>query len=352
MKKILNAIFFGSTEDSVRVVEQVSMMESSHIDLRIVAVMTHAPRPVGRKQLLTPSPVAVWAEAKKLPILCPATIAEKPWQFVSDADASNSVSTFSPDLLISASFGVKLPSEMVTHTRYGALNIHPSLLPRWRGTDPTPWTILAGDAQTGVTISKITDSFDAGDIVGQKKVAVEEKESPDELRARLFDMGAALLTELLPAYIEGSIDPVAQTIEHATYARRLSREDGYIPWTALTSVCTGAHSAFQFPSATYIPCSSYPNEATMICRHIHALSPWPGVWTEISLTSEKTDTKEIGHQSSVIGLPTKKRLKILSAHVQDEKLIIDTVQLEGKNPVLFTQFEQAYLTSGDGKNIT
>ncbi len=344
MKNSVRVIFFGSTEDSVRVIDALMAMQSSHIDLQIVAVMTHAPRPVGRKQTLTPSPVANWAVTHKLPVLCPPTIHDKPWQFVSDADASNSVSTFSPDLLISASFGVKLPSDMITHARFGALNIHPSLLPRWRGTDPTPWTILAGDAQTGVTVSKITDSFDAGDIIGQKKVPVTQSESPDELRARLFDIGTGLLIDLLPPYIEGSIDPVTQVTENATYARRLTRQDGYIPWDILSAILQGTISKFQFPSSKQIPSSNYQNEATMIVRHIQALSPWPGVWTEISVQlHRKQETGNNSGETENNQNKTARRLKILAAHVDGEKLVIDTVQLEGKNPVPFTQFKEAYL---------
>ena len=327
----MNVIFFGSTSDSVLVLEKLFTCHLSPVPCHLSAVVTQPPAPIGRKQIITPTPVDVWAKKHDIPVLSFATNNEKPWLYESENDVINSLSTFTPDLLISASYGQKIPSKTIREARFGGLNVHPSLLPRWRGADPVPWTLLSGDKQTGVTIVTLSDSFDKGSIVARKKIAVTEKDFSYPLRTTLFVYGADLLIESLPDYISGKNKGEPQKQENETYAPKLTRRDGFIPWEHLQSAMEGS----DVDKAKRIGISQFiiGHLAFSIARMLRALSPWPGVWTTIN------PTNPTNNQIRQIN----KRLKILAAHVEHEKLILDTVQLEGKKPVNWLEFEKAYL---------
>jgi methionyl-tRNA formyltransferase len=202
-----------------------------------------------------------------------------------------------PDVGILASYGKILTKEELKKPKHGILNIHPSLLPKYRGPTPVPTAILNGDQETGVTIFKIDEKIDHGPIISQFKEEIRPDDNADELLKRLFTAGAQVLTTILPAYLEGKIKPREQDDSQATYTKKLTREDGKINW--------------QEPPAK-------------IERKIRTFYPWPGTWTEVKIKGEK------------------KRLKILKAHLEGNKLILDQVQLEGKNPVSYKQFQEGY----------
>lgn len=227
----MNIIFFGSTSDSVIVLEKLFTCHLSAVTCHLCAVVTQPPTPVGRKQIVTPTPVEVWAKKHMIPFLSFPNNKDKPWLYHDEASVSNSLSTFKPDLLVSACYGQKIPAKTIKEAKFGGLNVHPSLLPRWRGADPVPWTILAGDRQTGVTVITLSEKFDQGKIISQKKIPVLESDYTDPLRTKLFALGADLLIESLPDYVSGKKKGEKQNLEYATYARRFTRDDGFVPWT-------------------------------------------------------------------------------------------------------------------------
>jgi len=314
----MNIIFFGSTEDSVIIASIL------HTKYPLAAVVTQPEKPVGRDKTITKTPLELWGIQEKIPVLTFPADEEHGWKYKHDDDVTNSLATFKPDLFITACYGQKLPASTLALPTHGSLNIHPSLLPRWRGADPVPWTIIAGDAQTGVTISIITNTFDSGDIVAQKKIPVTEHDMPDPLRTNLFTLGAHLLLELLPTYIKGNSTPVPQKTEDVLIARKLTREDGYIPFSLVEIAIAGLDVPREERLGTLLADIIEPLPEAMI-RLIRALSPWPGVWTSISLGG------------------VEKRLKLLEYTVRDKKLSISKVQLEGKNPVDWDAFANAYL---------
>ncbi len=288
----MNIIFFGSSTDSVIVAD------SLHKKFPISCIITQPAKPVGRKKILTPTPVETWAKNHQIPILSFPQDTEKSWKFANEEEVINSVETFKPDLIITACYGQKIPAELIDKTPHGALNVHPSLLPRWRGGNPVPWTILAGDAQTGVTITTVTKNFDDGRILAQKKIPLTEKDMPDELRKKLLTLGAELLVKILPKYIDGSLKGTVQKNEDVTIAKRLTRDDGFVPWNEFfEALQTNSHA---------------------LDRKFRAFSPWPGVWTMT---------------------PFSKRLKLIAL---DPSPI---VQLEGKKPVDWKTFQKAHLPS-------
>lgn len=265
----MNVVFFGSTADSVLVLEKLD---------HVIAVVTQPPKPVGRNQIVTATPVARWTQSRGIPLT-----------------SLDEVMPFKPDLLICASYGEKIPITIIESAKYRGLNVHPSLLPRWRGADPVPWAIMDGDRQTGVSIVTLSREFDQGKIIAQKKLPITPQDTSDPLRTKLFTMGAQLLIEALPDYISGKNKGTPQKTESEPYAKRFTRDDGFEPWGKIVD----------------------PNESERLNRKFRALHPWPGLWTTLGT----------------------KRLKILGF---DSSPTI--VQLEGKKPVSYEQFRAAYLT--------
>lgn len=307
-------VFFGSTTDSVIVLERLS--QRSTINLSIVAVVTQPPRPVGRKQVPTPTPVETWAKTRGLTVLSFSSDPMKPWQYQDEAPVIDTLEPLKADLIVSASYGQKIPTKTLTSARYGGLNIHPSILPRWRGGDPVPWAIMSGDHQTGVTVVSLSDKFDEGLIFAQKKIPILPADFSEPLRTKLFSMGADLLVELLPKYLQGKAKGKPQADQDEPQAKRLTREIGFESWETIMKAQTDAM------------------ESARIERKFRALHPWPGLWTRPPSLS-----------SGVSGWATQaeKRLKILNLHVSNGKLILDEVQLEGKHPISWQQFASAYL---------
>lgn len=303
----VTTLFFGSTTDSVIVLEQLSS---------IAAVVTQPPRPVGRDKIVTPTPVETWAKKHDITTLSFPSNPEKPWAFADEQQVIDALEPIKADLLISASFGVKIPLRTIEKTPYGGVNIHPSLLPRWRGADPVPWAIMSGDHQIGVSITTLSQEFDKGIILAQKKTPILPTDTSDPLRTKLFTLGTDLLVEILEKQsYKKKLEPI--TVEaKQPYARKFTRQDGFEDWNILMD----------------------PNESDRINRKWRALHPWPGVWTTI-----RYEVRGKGYEE--------KRLKILKLHLEPphtsspipHTLVLDEVQLEGKKPVSWVQFQQAYL---------
>lgn len=291
----MNILFFGSTTDSVLVLDKLPQGG-------ICAVVTQPPRPIGRNQEITPTPVELWAKEHTIPVLTFQSNKEKSWLYENEQTVIDTLEPFQADLIVSASYGQKIPSKTIADAAFRGLNIHPSILPRWRGADPVPWAILDGDKQIGVTIVTLSEQFDEGKIIAQQKIPILDTDMSDPLRTRLFDIGATLLAQLLHENKGGAFDGPTQKKSDSPYARKLTRQDGFEPWEQLQLAMTT------------------PQDASRIDRKFRAFMPWPGLWTQVC----------------------EKRLKIISCHLSNSSLILDTVQLEGKQPVSFDQFASAY----------
>ncbi len=297
-----DTLFFGSTTDSVIVFE--TLLKSPI--LSICCVVTQPPRPIGRKQIVTPTPVEHLAKEKNIPVLSFPSNAANPSFYQDEKVVIDALAPFKAGLIVSASYGQRIPTATITSAKYGGLNVHPSLLPRWRGADPVPWAIMSGDHQAGVTVVTLSEGFDEGKIIAQKKLAITPADTSDPLRARLFEIGAVLLIETIPEYISGNIKGTMQHKSDTPYAKRFTRDDGFESWEELQKSLEN------------------PEVAAKIDRKFRALDPWPGLWTKITVNGEE------------------KRLKILGLELRGDILAIKTVQLEGKNAVSFDQFKSAF----------
>ncbi len=195
----INVVFFGSTSDSVIVLDKLYTLTPTPYTLS--AVVTQPPKPVGREQVLTPTPVEIWTKEHTVPVLSFPTKPDKPWEYENEETVIDTLQTLKADLLVSASYGQKIPAATIQDAKFGGLNVHPSLLPRWRGADPVPWAILSGDHQAGVSVVTLAPTFDQGAIIAQKKVPITPEDTSDPFRTRLFTLGADLLIQSLPDYL-------------------------------------------------------------------------------------------------------------------------------------------------------
>ena len=275
----IKIVFIGTPEFGAVILEALC-----HANMAPVLVVTETDKPVGRKKIITPPPVKIVAEKHNISILQLETMSGGPTSFQIEGK---------PDLIAVASYGKILPKEILEIPKHGCLNVHPSLLPKYRGATPVQSAILNGDKETGVTIMLMDEQIDHGPIIAQRKITVGTNETYLQLHDRLAELGASLLIDTIPDWIGGKIKLTPQDEAHATYTKILTREDGEIDWR------------------------KSPQE---IDRQIRALNPWPGVYT----------------------VQKKKRIKILKAMIENGKLLIKQVQPEGKKPISFEDFKRGY----------
>jgi len=211
---------------------------------QVVGVVTQPDRPAGRGRRLVPSPVKQLVVERGLPTFQPNSL--RPPEAVAH------LATWEPDVIVVAAFGQILRQDVLDLPPHGCLNVHASLLPRWRGAAPLAAAILAGDEVTGVTIMQMDAGLDAGPTLSQEKVPIRPDDTRATLGERLARLGAELLVDMLPAYLSGNLVPRNQPDEGATYARQLRKEDGLLDW-------------------------SLP--AIELDRRIRAFTPWPGAFT-------------------------------------------------------------------------
>lgn len=210
----------------------------------VVGVYTQPDREAGRGRKPQPPPVKQFALQHNLPVY-------QPLNFKTPEEIER-LRGLAPDVIIVVAYGQILPRSVLALPQRGILNVHASLLPRWRGAAPIAAAILAGDRETGVTIMEIVPALDAGPIVAQRAVPVRDEDTTGSLSQRLAQEGAALLIEVLPAWYEGRIQPRPQDEAGVTYAPPLKKEDGLIVWS---------------------------DPAVQIWRRIRAYNPWPTAYT-------------------------------------------------------------------------
>ncbi len=185
-----------------------------------VLVVTEPDRPVGRKQVITPPSVKIVAQKYNIPVLQPEKI----------ENCKLEIENLKPDLIIVAAYGQIISKIILDIPKLGCLNVHPSLLPRWRGPSPIQYAILNGDKITGVTIMLIDQKMDHGEILNQRSIIIDENETGKTLHDKLVDFGANLLLETVSKWERGLIKPMPQDESKVSFSRILTRESGRINW--------------------------------------------------------------------------------------------------------------------------
>lgn len=243
----MKIVFFGNTKYSAFGLEII------HSKIPVSLAVTISDRPSGRKRELKPNPVKKFAQEHKIPV----TEADK-----LEASIVNEIGKIEPDFLIVEDYGLILPESLLEIPRYAPLNIHHSLLPKYRGPSPAPSAISNGDKVSGVTIIAMTEEVDAGDILAQQQYKLGPDETTDSLLTTLNKLGGELVLKVIKDYISGNEKPVKQDDKLASYTKRLTKQDGYFD------------------------INSPPDQKTLD-HLVRAFYPWPSVWSKIKVKSGK-----------------------------------------------------------------
>ena len=309
----MKIVFFGTPDFVLPILDLLhKTFRDRSNESGVVAVVTQKPKPTGREQKLTYSPVDTWAYKRDIEVI--HELASSP----------------SADLGILAAYGEIIPQAVIDKFKFGILNVHPSLLPKYRGASPIQAAIASGDAQTGVSIIRIDTQMDHGPIVSQFKEDIVDTDTLETLRLKLFERSAQVLVELIAPFIQGKINLREQNHDEATYSTLVKKEHGLIPSKYIKKAILGKEAAGSWV-IPFIKDYSLTPAPRSIEAFIRALTPWPGVWTQVNLAGDKKQPP--------------RRLKILKAHLDEGRLIFDEVQLEGKNPVSWEEFQRGYPTA-------
>ena len=285
----MRIVFMGSPEFAL------PSLESLAASYTIVGIVTQPDRPAGRGRVPRQSAVKSWILERDFPIAQPRRL--------KDPEAIEQLRTWNPDLIVVAAFGQILPPVVLDLPEWGCLNVHASLLPRWRGAAPIQAAILNGDAETGVTIMKMDPGLDTGPILSQQSTDILPDETGGSLTARLAVLGGELLSETIPQYIQGTLQPIPQDDAQATRAPMLRKSDGRLD--------------FSLP-------------AKQLALQVRAYEPWPGsflMWGQRRLVIHRAHALEgegvrPGNVHQVDGFPC--------VATGSGLLMLDVVQLAGR----------------------
>lgn len=338
LTKKIPAVFMGTSDFAVPVLECI--INNEYLNLK--AVITQPDKEVGRKKIITPSPVKVYSQKANLTVLQPKKI--------KDPNFIIKLKDINPGLIVVAAYGQILPQEIIEMPKYGCINIHASLLPKYRGASPIQTAILNGDEETGVTIMKMDMGLDTGDIISREKVKIKNSDTAQDLQNELSKLGAKLFMQTLPDYLDGKIKPFEQDDSKATITKLLTKRDGEI---------------------------NFKENAKDIERKLRAFTYWPGIYILLNNNSSGGDAEATSSVKRGILKPfplrvsvdaPKRKLKILKLKLLEDQinplvpvgqfyqsenklvvncgngaLILATLQLEGKQKISGQDFINGYL---------
>jgi methionyl-tRNA formyltransferase len=293
----VKVIFFGTPGFAEVILEKLIEAEYD-----ISAIFTQPDKKTGRKQEVVFSPVKFLALEKDLKIYQPDNLISP--------EVIENIKELNPDLAIVAAYGKILPKSILDIPRCGCINVHASLLPKWRGASPIQNAILAGEKETGVTLILMNEKMDEGEIIDREKTNIEKTENLATLSKRLASIGSELLIENIPSWIAGKTKTEKQDGKLATYCPPIKKKDGKIDWN---------HSAEK------------------IFRRFLAFQPWPGIWTEIKakngskrlkLVEIIADLQQDGGED--VGKVVKYDQRA-AVQTGKGKIVLEKVQLEGRN---------------------
>lgn len=280
----------------------------------IVTVITRPDKPAGRGRDVAFSPVKQTALEHNIPVWQPGSLKK--------AATIEALAAYQADLYIVAAFGQILPAAVLAQPRYGALNIHASLLPKYRGADPIAETLLQGDTEAGVTIMQMDAGVDTGPMLQQRSILVANGETTGSLTLKLAELGAQALLEALPLWIAGKITPQAQDETKATHTRMLNKEDGLIHWE---------------------------KPAAVIARSVRAYTPWPSAYTHwrgklLKILAAQPLQVEPGAALApgTVKVQTEAGHQVLAIVTGSGLLLVKQLQLEGKKAMSAEEFLRGY----------
>ncbi len=315
---MLRIIYMGTPQFAVPVL--VTLIAGSKPGLvlqegyEIVTVITRPDKPSGRGKEVVYSPVKQLALSQEIPVWQPGSLKRQ--------ENIEMLAAYQSDLFIVAAFGQILPQAVLDLPRYGTLNIHASLLPKYRGVSPISEAILQGDTETGVTIMLIDAGVDTGPILLQRAIPIAEDDTTGSLTLKLAALGASALLEALPLWVQGNITPQPQDERFASHTHMLHKEDGKIDWN---------------------------RPADVLARTVRAFTPWPGAYTNwgnklLKIISAHTIQSDPGSEAraGTVSLRKENGLQTLAVATGNGLLIIEKLQLEGKKVMNADEFLRGY----------
>jgi len=299
-----NLIFFGTPEFAAVILRSVQTWAS------VRAVVTQPDKPRGRSRSPMPSPVKLLAASSGIPVLQPDR--------ASDPLFLQSIGNLRPDLILTAAYGQLLPKTLLDLPRYGCLNVHASLLPRYRGAAPINWAIMNGETETGISIMLMDAGLDSGPVLLQEPVSISVEDTTVTLTGKLIDKAVDLLPGCIDAYLEGTLRPVPQDEEKATLAPMLRKTDGAIDWTM---------------------------SAATIRNRVRGLVPWPTAHTWIGSLQVKVLECEVVPGPGKAGTVTDVGKGHLVVGTGRDCLSLMTIQPAGKSVMPVQAFLQGHSVS-------
>jgi methionyl-tRNA formyltransferase len=302
---VIRVVFLGTPDFALPTLQ--ALLEDR--EYQVCGVITQPDRPSGRGQRVTPPPVKFLAAQAGIPVLQPDRLRKDP-------EALKFMQAVAPDIAIVVAYGQILPREFFEFPRHGTVNLHASLLPRYRGAAPIVHTLLNGDPMTGVTIMKIAEGMDTGDILAKLEIPVDENATTGDLERVLGREGACLLVRTIPAYISTEIQPLPQEEALATYAPRITKEHALIDWN---------------------------KPAFTLHNQVRALNPWPVTtarfrdqWVKIWRSEKSGDrAPEASRPGQIIGV-RHEGLEVVCGEAT--LLVLKEVQQEGRRRISARDF--------------
>ena len=293
----MRIVFIGTGEIGVPTLR--ALLDSEH---EVVALVTQPDKPVGREQRIEPPPIKRAITKTRIRILQPARI--------KDPQAIEEIRGFTPDVIVVVAYGQILPRDLLEVPRLACLNLHASLLPRWRGAAPIQAAIAAGDCETGMTAMYMDEGLDTGDILLQRNLEILPNDTGGSLHDRLAQVAAETLLESLRLLAAGSAPRIPQDNSRAIYARKLKREHAQIDWS---------------------------ESAEAIERKIRAYNPWPGAFMKIDRQTLKIFSASVVDLNGQPGEILRSGKDLIVA-TRKGALSLDEVQLEGKRRMTAAEF--------------
>ncbi len=287
----MKIIYAGTTDFGIPTLERLKN------NYELVLIITQPDKPTGRNKALTPPPIKVWAEKNNIPVQQPDKI----------ASLKSVLTNLEPDLMIVAAYGQIIPKDILDIPKFKSINIHGSLLPKYRGPSPIQTAILNGSGSSGITLIQMDEKMDHGPIITTAAIPLDENENYTTLHKKMSLAAADLVMKILPDWFAGKITPVEQAHSLASYTKLLTRDDARIVWT---------------------------NSGLNILEQINALNPEPGTWTTLDGKNIKVISAKLLNESK-IELPGKiySYQGQLAVKTKDISILIDQIQPEGKSPM-------------------
>lgn len=303
-QKIFKIVFMGTPDFALPSLD--ALIKSDDFD--VVLVVTQEDKKVGRKQIVTPTPVKIMAEENNIPIAQPKKIKE----------IEDELKNLKPDFIVVTAYGQIIPQSILDIAQYGPFNVHGSLLPKYRGAAVVQAPILNGDSKTGITIIKMEAGLDTGPILKQAEIVLDKAETAENLFDKLSKLGAEILPKTLIDFASGKLEFKKQDDSKASYVKMIKKEDGKIDWN---------------------------KSAIEIERMVRALNPWPSAFGQLKVKSEKLKIlKILKVENNILDV---NKYKVGEVFLDDDKLavqcgdgaiVIKELQMEGKNKMNANDF--------------